>query len=1101
MLLDRIEATGLRECSEPTFKVSPQRCGLRTPPWQHNHSAVAVSAPAPPHLQQGAAPEDDESLGYTYEGKVEFVSGVPRQIPKVKLSAQEQPVKPAEHKTILIKRDGSKYTKRLPVHSSEDAVQQAKTTAFPGRLPEQPEAWEDSDPSTPRNVTRRKLAQSGLVVASTSTDLSCIGCPTSDVRVQVTATTTYPYSALGQLLGQLPSSQTQYLECSGTLIGTRHVVTAGHCVYDINDSHQYVDSLDFSPGLNGNNAPFGTLAWTTVRVLDQFTSQPSYTSQAMDYDFALVTLADPASSGTGYLAMFNPPNSGTQDVDITTAGYPGEKPSGTMWRSNCTNVPFVYSGSGPPAFANIAQCSNDGCGNIVNHDCLSSDGQSGSGMWDPSYTLRSILTGKVATSDGSNYNVGTMIDPFVYNTIAQWYNEDGGDNGNTTLPLAPQTGTPGSNSNSNNGIKNISISTPWVVAIIAAGGGLLLLALAAWIWTCFRRRRAPVVKRPVQQGPTVTGKQRVAHETDVRVMLDSRTTSRLAAFRASPKHRPLAKEPSSCHRRLQAFARTHCAGAPQQQAQAAGGACEGDIKVRKGKSLFSSGKECHLVLLGHYFYCYPGRDGSSKPPFNELDLSRNAHLSVTNSTTFTVKDQTWTTYTFQAATTEERNTWLSALRLVPGLHLALRDFYKVGRLLGRGMAGKVYQCTDLLSNENYAVKEGLAHPLDDFNGQHGLLNELTIMRKLAEHPHRTLPKLQDAFRTKDGMVQIVEELMTGNNICTHLAQNESYTEANARDVFREIAEGVAHLHSLGISHRDLKPENIFYKDKSPSAQIMILDFNLAKAAALPNWGAQTPCGTSPYMAPEVLQHRTYNQEVDMWALGCILHILLCGKVPFTSLNSAIQDRKVMDGDWDTDSKDWDCVSDSAKDLLGQLLEQNPQDRCTARQCLEHPWLNPGSASRHTLQQAISLESPAVLRKLQSGVSSGHAEGSSPTSNGWLRSVVPRGSSPGRGGMREVTSFASLNEALDADLDVMRRSDGAGRPSLLRQPSSENGGSPTAGGGSGGFRYRTSAEGGSPTAPHHRQYGSPGRQSMIDDIKEQLELANGGGLQDKHFGTH
>lgn len=75
------------------------------------------------------------------------------------------------------------------------------------------------------------------------------------------------------------------------------------------------------------------------------------------------------------------------------------------------------------------------------------------------------------------------------------------------------------------------------------------------------------------------------------------------------------------------------------------------------------------MLLGHYFYCYPGRDSSAKPPFNELDLSRGAHLSVSNATTFTVKDQTWTTYTFQTASLEERNTWLSALRLVPGLHL------------------------------------------------------------------------------------------------------------------------------------------------------------------------------------------------------------------------------------------------------------------------------------------------------------------------------------------------------------------------------------------------------------------------------------------------
>ena len=75
----------------------------------------------------------------------------------------------------------------------------------------------------------------------------------------------------------------------------------------------------------------------------------------------------------------------------------------------------------------------------------------------------------MAISDGSDYNVGTMIDTFVYNTIATWYNEDGGDNGNTTLPLAPSEGTPGSSPATSSGLKNLKISTPWVVAVIAAG--------------------------------------------------------------------------------------------------------------------------------------------------------------------------------------------------------------------------------------------------------------------------------------------------------------------------------------------------------------------------------------------------------------------------------------------------------------------------------------------------------------------------------------------------------------------------------------------------------------------------------------------------------
>ena len=88
-------------------------------------------------------------------------------------------------------------------------------------------------------------------------------------------------------------------------------------------------------------------------------------------------------------------------------------------------------------------------------------------------------------------------------------------------------------------------------------------------------------------------------------------------------------------------------------------------RVRKGRSMLFSGKNCHLVLLGHGLYCYP--IGSNKPPFSELDLSASAALSVSNNTTFTIKDQTWTTYSFQAASVDGRNTWLAALRQVPGL--------------------------------------------------------------------------------------------------------------------------------------------------------------------------------------------------------------------------------------------------------------------------------------------------------------------------------------------------------------------------------------------------------------------------------------------------
>ena len=88
------------------------------------------------------------------------------------------------------------------------------------------------------------------------------------------------------------------------------------------------------------------------------------------------------------------------------------------------------------------------------------------------------------------------------------------------------------------------------------------------------------------------------------------------------------------------------------------------------------------------------------------------------------------------------------------------------------------------------------------------------------------------------------------------------------------------------------------------------------------------------------------------------------------------------------TQEWDCVSEAAKDLLSQLLQLQPSQRISAEECLAHPWLNP-STSRRRLHQAASLESPAILRKMQS-----LEPGASAQTTGWFTRILPSGSSPG-----------------------------------------------------------------------------------------------------------
>ncbi|POM65038.1 CAMK/CAMK1 protein kinase, partial [Phytophthora palmivora] len=117
----------------------------------------------------------------------------------------------------------------------------------------------------------------------------------------------------------------------------------------------------------------------------------------------------------------------------------------------------------------------------------------------------------------------------------------------------------------------------------------------------------------------------------------------------------------------------------------------------------------------------------------------------------------------------------------------------------------------------------------------------------------------------------------------------------------------------------------------------IADFRLAKLIKGDSL-MQTACGTPGYVAPEILEGRPYGAEVDLWSLGVIAYILLCGFPPFYDENNAALFQSIKSGVYDYPSPYWDCVSDSAKDLISRLLVVDPKKRFTAQQVLDHPWV-------------------------------------------------------------------------------------------------------------------------------------------------------------------
>jgi len=122
-----------------------------------------------------------------------------------------------------------------------------------------------------------------------------------------------------------------------------------------------------------------------------------------------------------------------------------------------------------------------------------------------------------------------------------------------------------------------------------------------------------------------------------------------------------------------------------------------------------------------------------------------------------------------------------------------------------------------------------------------------------------------------------------------VVEKEKYTEKEAAHAIQQIAEGLHHCHVLGIAHRDLKPENLMYASPDKDAVVKIVDFGLGKVIGETNV-MFTACGTPGYVAPEILRGESYTTKVDIWSLGVIMYILLCGFPPFYSDNNAVVSR-------------------------------------------------------------------------------------------------------------------------------------------------------------------------------------------------------------------
>jgi len=200
--------------------------------------------------------------------------------------------------------------------------------------------------------------------------------------------------------------------------------------------------------------------------------------------------------------------------------------------------------------------------------------------------------------------------------------------------------------------------------------------------------------------------------------------------------------------------------------------------------------------------------------------------------------------------------------------------YEVIEELGKGGMGKVYKIFDKKIKEKVALKLLKPEIASDEETIERFSNELRFARKIA---HRNVCRMYD-LGEEQGTHYITMEYVSGEDLKSTILRVGQLSVGKTVSTIKQVCEGLAEAHRLGVVHRDLKPQNIMI-DKEGNAKIM--DFGIARSLKAKGiTGAGVMIGTPEYMSPEQVEGKEADQRADIYSLGIILYEMLTGHVPF-----------------------------------------------------------------------------------------------------------------------------------------------------------------------------------------------------------------------------
>uniref|UniRef100_A0A8C5WV43 non-specific serine/threonine protein kinase n=1 Tax=Laticauda laticaudata TaxID=8630 RepID=A0A8C5WV43_LATLA len=258
-------------------------------------------------------------------------------------------------------------------------------------------------------------------------------------------------------------------------------------------------------------------------------------------------------------------------------------------------------------------------------------------------------------------------------------------------------------------------------------------------------------------------------------------------------------------------------------------------------------------------------------------------------------------------------------------------YYEIERTIGKGNFAVVKLATHLVTRVKVAIKIIDKTQLDEENLKK-IFREVQIMKMLC-HPH--IIRLYQVMET-ERMIYLVTEYASGGEIFDHLVAHGRMAEKEARKKFKQIVAAVHFCHCHHIVHRDLKAENLLL---DANLNIKIADFGFSNIFT-PGQLLKTWCGSPPYAAPELFEGKEYDgPKVDIWSLGVVLYVLVCGALPFDGSTLQNLRARVLSGKFRIPF----FMSTECEHLIRHMLVLEPSKRLSMEQICKHKWMKLGEA--------------------------------------------------------------------------------------------------------------------------------------------------------------